>query len=182
MSPPEDIPLLRERFGSRLGFNGFMNKNPDEPDDVAYRLLDRFLSEDVGLIKFWASPRSEGDSLLRDVAWRAEVIRRASAAGVRVVMVHVADPDIWFQRRYKDRNRYGTKAEHYAGLERLIQEFPNISWIAAPTWGVPPRTPTARKTSVIYPNLSFDTSATKWQVPGDVVAFPTNEAIGLPIS
>ena len=166
MSPPEDIPPLRERFGPRLGFNGLINKKPDEPDDVAYRLLDRFLAEDVKLIKFWASPRAEGDSLfLRDVPWRAEVIRRASAAGVRVAMVHVADPDkIWFQHRYTDRDRYGTKAEHYAGLEWLIQEFPNIRWIAA-HMGVDPENPDCLEELLdLYANLSFDTSATKWQV------------------
>ena len=164
MSPPEDIPLLRERFGLRLGFNGLINKKPDEPDDVAYRLLDRFLAEDVKLIKFWASPRAEGDSLFRDVPWRAEVIRRASAAGVRVVMVHVADPDIWFQHRYTDRDRYGTKAEHYAGLERLIQEFPNIRWIAAHMGGDPENPDCLEELLDLYANLSFDTSATKWQV------------------
>ena len=164
MCPPEDIPPLRERFGPHLGFNGFMIKNPDEPDDAAYRLLDRFLSEDVGLIKFWAPPRSEGDSLLRDVPWRAGVIRRALAAGVRVVMVHVADPDIWFQRRYTDRKRYGTKADHYAGLERLIQEFPDVSWIAAHMGGDPENPDHLEKLLELYPNLFFDTSATKWQV------------------
>ena len=164
MSPPEDIPLLRERFGLRLGFNGLINKKPDEPDDAAYRLLDRFLAEDVKLIKFWASPRAEGDSLFRDVPWRADVIRRASAAGVRVVMVHVADPDIWFEHRYTDRNRYGTKAEHYAGLERLIQEFPNIRWIAAHMGGDPENPDCLEELLDLYPNLFFDTSATKWQV------------------
>ena len=184
MSPPEDIPLLRERFGLRLGFNGLINKKPDEPDDAAYRLLDRFLAEDVKLIKFWASPRAEGDSLFRDVPWRADVIRRASAsaAGVRVVMVHVADPDIWFEHRYTDRNRYGTKAEHYAGLERLIQEFPNIRWIAAHMGGDPENPDCLEELLDLYPNLFFDTSATKWQVREMSLRCATNEAISLPIS
>jgi len=164
MCAPEDIPPLRERFGPRLGFNGFMIKKPDEPDEAAYRLLDRFLSQDVGLIKFWASPRAEGDSLFRDVPWRANVIRRAWAAGVRVVMVHVADPDLLFQHRYTDRDRYGTKADHYAGLERMIQEFPDVSWIAAHMGGDPENPDHLEKLLGLYPNLSFDTSATKWQV------------------
>ena len=40
---PDDIPVLRQRFGNELGFNGSIMKKLDEPDDVAYRLLDRFL-------------------------------------------------------------------------------------------------------------------------------------------
>ena len=164
MCPPEDIPPLRARFGARLGFNGLVNKKPGEPDDAAYRLLDRFLAHDVKIIKFWASPRAEGDSLLHDVPWRAEAIRRARAAGVRVVMVHVADPDLWFQSRYTDRDHYGTKADHYAGLERLIQEFPDMSWIAAHMGGDPENPDHLEKLLDLYPNLHFDTSATKWQV------------------
>src|SRR5262249_58654589 len=43
MCLPDDIPPLRERFGDRLGFNGsIMKKALDEPDEAAYRLLDRF--------------------------------------------------------------------------------------------------------------------------------------------
>src|SRR5690348_13016792 len=57
MCPPEDIAPLRERFGRRLRFNGPISKKLDEPEDVAYRLLDRFLAAGVDLLKFWAAPR-----------------------------------------------------------------------------------------------------------------------------
>src|SRR5262245_44154493 len=55
---PEDIAPLRERFGDRLGFNGSISKKTlDEPDDEAYRLLDRYLGLGVEIIKFWSAPR-----------------------------------------------------------------------------------------------------------------------------
>src|SRR5262245_51721370 len=57
MCPPEDIPPLRQRFGDRIGFNGSILKKPDEPDEVAYQLLDRFLEQSVPMLKFWAAPR-----------------------------------------------------------------------------------------------------------------------------
>src|SRR5205823_4447367 len=51
---PDDIVPLRERFGPRLGFNGSISKKTiDEPDDEAYRLLDRYLELGVEIIKFW---------------------------------------------------------------------------------------------------------------------------------
>src|SRR5262245_11703453 len=53
MCPPQDIPPLRERFGPVLGFNGPVHKREDEPNDVAYRELDRFLERGVEIIKFW---------------------------------------------------------------------------------------------------------------------------------
>src|SRR5215213_2236596 len=58
MCPADDIPLLRQRFGGRLGFNGPVSKAAlDEPDDEVYRRLERYLAEGVELIKFWAAPR-----------------------------------------------------------------------------------------------------------------------------
>ena len=45
MCPPQDIPPLRERFGAQLAFNGPVHKDADQPNDVAYRLLDGFLAQ-----------------------------------------------------------------------------------------------------------------------------------------
>src|SRR5262249_20466785 len=50
MCPPDDIPVLRERFGSAIGFNGTIQKKLDEPEDVAYRLLERYLELGVEII------------------------------------------------------------------------------------------------------------------------------------
>jgi hypothetical protein len=164
MCPPEDILPLRERFGPRLGFNGPISKKPDEPDAAAYRLLDRFLELGVGVIKFWAAPRGRDRGLLVDAPWRIEAARRARAAGVRVVMVHVADPDLWFRNVYTDAARYGTKRDQYAGLERMLGLFPDMTWIGAHMGGDPEHPDHLEALLERYPHLNFDTSATKWQV------------------
>jgi hypothetical protein len=164
MCPPEDIPPLRERFGRRLGFNGPISKKLDEPDDVAYRLLDRFLEAGVDLIKFWAAPRGRERGLFVDAPWRIEAARRARAAGVRVVMVHVADPDVWFRTTYADAVKFGTKPDQYVGLIRLLEEFSDLKWIAAHMGGDPEHPDHLEELLERYPNLFFDTSATKWQV------------------
>src|SRR5207248_10220470 len=126
MCPAEDIAPLRERFGAELAFNGAIQKKLDEPDDAAYRLLDRFLEQGVDLIKFWAAPRGRERGLFVDAPWRIESARRARAAGVRVVMVHVSDPDVWFRTSYADAAKYGTKADQYVGLRRLLEMFPDM--------------------------------------------------------
>jgi hypothetical protein len=164
MCYPEDIPVLRERFGPRLGFNGPITKKTDEPEDAAYRLLDRFLEAGVGAIKFWAAPRGRDRGLFVDAPWRIEAARRARAAGVRVVMVHVADPDFWFRHVYTDTARYGTKPEQYAGLERMLELFPDMTWIAAHMGGDPEHPDHLEALLERYPHLHYDTSATKWQV------------------
>jgi hypothetical protein len=165
MCPPEDIPPLRERFGRRLGFNGpISKKKADEPDDTAYQLLDRFLEQGVEMIKFWSAPRGRERGLLVDAPWRVEAARRARAAGVRVVMVHVADPDVWFRTTYADAAKFGTKPGQYDGLKRMLEEFPDLHWVAAHMGGDPEHPDHLEELLERYPNLSFDTSATKWQV------------------
>ncbi len=164
MCPVEDIPLLREAFGDRLGFNGPISKKRDEPDDVAYRLLDCFLEEGVEIIKFWAALRGRDRGLFVDAPWRIEAARRARSAGVRIVMVHVADPDLWFEKVYTDTARYGTKTDQYVGLERMLEMFPDLTWIGAHLGGNPEHADHLEALLERYPNLYFDTSATKWQV------------------
>jgi predicted TIM-barrel fold metal-dependent hydrolase len=165
MCLPDDIPPLRERFGAALGFNGsIMKKAVDEPDDAVYRLLDRFLELGVEIIKFWSAPRGRERGLIVDAPWRIEAARRARAAGVRIVMVHVGDPDAWFRTMYSDAAKFGTKPEQYVGLERLMQEFPDLTWIGAHMGGDPEHPEHLEALLERYPNFYLDTSATKWQV------------------
>jgi hypothetical protein len=164
MCPPQDIPPLRERFGSLLGFNGPIHKKPDEPDAVAYRLLDDFLEQGIDIIKFWGPPRVWTEGLAIDTPWRIEVVRRARSAGVRVFMVHVSDPDAWFATAYSDIVRYGTKQEHYYGLHLLLQMFPDVIWIGAHMGGDPEDPEHLGELLERYDTLYLDTSATKWQV------------------
>jgi predicted TIM-barrel fold metal-dependent hydrolase len=161
----DDIAPLRERFGDRLAFNGSIaKKSLDEPDEEAYRLLDRFLGLGVEIIKFWSAPRGRERGLLVDAPWRREAARRARAAGVRVVMVHVADPDAWFRTVYADASKFGSKPQQYEGLERMLQEFPDMTWIGAHMGGDAEHPDHLEALLERYPHLYFDTSATKWAV------------------
>jgi hypothetical protein len=165
MCPPDDIPPLRERLGDRIGFNGFVSKKKiDEPDEDVYRLLDRFLELGVEIIKFWSAPRGIERGLVVDAPWRIEAARRARAAGVRIVMVHVADPDVWFRTVYADSAKYGTKPDQYVRLERMLQMFPDMTWIGAHMGGDPEHPDHLEDLLERYPHYFIDTSATKWQV------------------
>jgi predicted TIM-barrel fold metal-dependent hydrolase len=165
MCPPDDMPVLRERFGLRLGFNGSLSKkHSDDPDDVAYRLLDRFLEEGVEILKLWSAPRGRERGLFVNAPWRIECLRRARAAGVRIVMVHVADPDVWFRTVYADAGKFGTKPEQYVGLRAMLEEFPDLTWIGAHMGGDPEHPDHLEALLERYAHFHLDTSATKWQV------------------
>jgi hypothetical protein len=164
MCPPEDIAPLRQRFGDRLHFTGSITRKADDLDDAPLRLLDRFLEQGVDMLKFWSAPRGHERGLYVDAPWRIEAARRGRDAGVRAVLVHVADPDVWFRTVYTDVARYGTKPQQYVGLERMLQLFPDLKWIAAHMGGDPEHPDHLEALLERYPHLHFDTSATKWQV------------------
>jgi hypothetical protein len=165
MCPPEHIPKLRERFGNRLGFNGSIGKQRiDSPDEEAYRLLDHFLTEGIEIVKFWAAPRGRDRGLLVDAPWRMVAAQRAIAAGIRLFMVHVGDPDAWFRTVYTDSAKYGTKEDQYAGLIRLLVAFPEANWIGAHMGGDVEHPDHLEALLERFPNFYVDTSATKWQV------------------
>jgi hypothetical protein len=161
---PDDIKPLRERLGDRIGFTGSIHKKLEEPDDVAYRLLDRFLEEGIEMLKFWSAPRGRERGLFVDAPWRIETAKRAQAAGIRIIMVHVADPDSWFRTMYADSAKFGTKEDQYIGLERMLELFPDLKWVAAHMGGNPEHPDHLQALLERYPHLYFDTSATKWQV------------------
>lgn len=164
MCPPQDIAPLRDRLGDRLLFNGMIGKKPDEPDDAAYRLLDQFLAAGIKIVKLWAAPRGRDRGLLVDTPWRIESLRRARAAGIKLAMVHVGDPDVWWKHTYTDIAKFGTKESQYPPFLRLVEEFADLTWIGAHMGGDPEHPDHLEEMLTKYPNYYLDTSATKWQV------------------
>jgi predicted TIM-barrel fold metal-dependent hydrolase len=165
MCLPDDIPPLREKFKGALGFNGpIAKKNIADPDESAYKLLDRYLELGVKIIKLWSAPRGVERGLFVDAPWRIECVKRAQAAGIRLVMVHVADPDVWFGSVYADSAKYGTKPAQYIRLENMLNLFPDLVWIGAHMGGDPEHPDHLEAMLEKYPHFYIDTSATKWQV------------------
>jgi len=165
MCAADDITPLRERFGDQLAFNAMINKKTiDESDDGAFRNLERFLELGIKVVKLWSAPRGRERGLLVDAPWRIEALKRARSAGVRMVMVHVADPDVWFRTVYADVAKFGSKADQYVGLERMMQLFPDLIWIGAHMAGDPEHPDHLEALLERYPYFYIDTSATKWQV------------------
>ena len=165
MCPVDDITPLRDRFGDQLVFNAMIHKRTiEESDDDALRTLERFLELGVKIVKLWSAPRGRERGLFVDAPWRIEAIKRARSAGVRMVMVHVADPDAWFRTVYTDAAKFGTKPDQYVGLERMMQLFPDLIWIGAHMAGDPEHPDHLQALLEKYPYFYIDTSATKWQV------------------
>lgn len=149
--------------------------------DLYLRELEAFRRDfDARVMKLWGSPFlrefvPDGAADLQDIdaPWRREHCREAQRLGM-MIMVHVADPDTWFAAKYADGGRFGTKAHHYVGLERMLDEHP-VPWIAAHMGGWPEDPAFLDGLLSRHPNLHLDTSATKWivrELSGGVPARP----------
>lgn len=116
------------------------------------------------LIKMWFAPRffdrhdvRMHDPLLDPVF---EEISRQKLG----VLVHVADPDRWFERVYTDVERYGTKADQYEQLTARLRAHPDIPILVAHMGGNPEHLDDLGALLDEYPNMYVDTSATRWIV------------------
>jgi hypothetical protein len=174
MTPLPMVPAVRDVLGDSIRFIAFPTwSDPDR--NRAHRagfleVIEAF-HRDHGsrILKLWASPRLRDvipdggtDVAQVDSPWRRRACDLGRELGM-MFMVHVADPDTWFKTSYKDAARYGSKADQYVGLERMLDEYEG-PWIAAHMGGWPENLPFLDGLLSRHPNLNLDTSATKWVV------------------
>jgi hypothetical protein len=129
--------------------------------DRAVEMVHGAAAAGAPLIKLWFAPRIRDrlDFLLD--APRLDPVFQAIAEEGLGVLVHVSDPDRWFERKY-DPAKYGTKDEQYPMLEARLRQFPTVRFIAAHMGGDPEHLDHLARLLTRYPNLYLDTSATKW--------------------
>ncbi|HLJ60373.1 MAG TPA: amidohydrolase family protein [bacterium] len=150
--PDEIVIAAREHWQSPVPF-----------EDRTLRMIPKARAHGAPLIKFWFAPRVRDrlDLLFDDP--RLDPVFRAIADHGLGVLVHVSDPDRWFERKY-DPAKYGTKQQQYPMLETRLRQFPGVPFLAAHMGGDPEHLDHLTDLLKRYPNLHLDTSATKWIV------------------
>ena len=82
-------------------------------------------------VKFWFSPRYTVESkVYLDSEPLRPIFETMEELGLPA-LVHVADPDLWFQTNYADAKRYGTKAEHLKTLENVLSRHRSLRVVGA---------------------------------------------------
>jgi predicted TIM-barrel fold metal-dependent hydrolase len=160
---------LRDRYGDRLIVATTLAWEPrGDPARFAAEnraLLARAAAAGVRVVKLWFAPRiyDRFDGLHLD-APLLDAVFDAIAEHRLNVLVHIADPDRWFATKYTDAAKYGTKPEQYPQLERRLAQYPSVRVLAAHMGGDPEDLAHLGRLLDRYPNLSLDTSATRWIV------------------
>jgi len=146
-------------------------------------LLARAAAHDVPVVKLWFAPRiyERFNGLHLDAPLLDPIFDAIAEHGLRV-LVHIGDPDRWFQTKYVDVSTFGTKAGQYPQLEARLAQYPSVQFLAAHMGGHPEDLGHLGQLLDRYPNLSLDSSATRWMVrelgrqPDAVRAFFTQYA------
>lgn len=171
-----EAAAVRDAVGDMVEFIAFVNFRAE---DKAHAFRQGFLDDiqvfhrEFGsrMMKIWNAPRlwemfpgTEGTDLVQlDSPWRLRQVELAASLGMGV-MVHVADPDTWFATRYADASVFGRKVDHYRGFEVMLERFRGVPWVAAHMGGWPENLDFLDGLLGRHPNLSLDSSATKWVV------------------
>jgi hypothetical protein len=185
--------LVREALGDTVRFIA-MPSFWDPDREHAFRkgyceVIERFATQyGARMMKIWRSPtlrdlvpslagQHAGATDLAEIdsPWCVEHANVARQHGM-MIMVHVADPDTWFAKKYTDQAKYGTKAFQYVGLERMLDRF-DCPWIAAHMGGWPEDLAFLDGLLSRHPNLHLDTSAMKWIVR-ELSRHPAGEVAG----
>jgi predicted TIM-barrel fold metal-dependent hydrolase len=164
---PEALADCRRAFPGRV--YGLVRLHFDQiGDPAAFRryaddLIERAVGDlDVRGIKFWFKPAFNADTgLFWDDPRLDCVFDLMSRLGL-VALVHIADPDVWWQHTYRDTARYGTKAETYRQLVNRLRRHPDVTVQVAHLGGDPEHLDHLDQLLDGHPNLHFDLSATKW--------------------
>lgn len=167
---------VREVMGDRISFVAipeYMHEDRQWAHTEGFlENLDHWHARGARMVKFWGAPRLrdyvgtmgiEPEQIVPfDSEWKLRIAEKAESLGM-MLMVHCADPDTWFQTMYADSSRYGTKADQYTSLERLLEKT-GMPCMAAHMGGWPEDLEFLSGLLDRHPKLILDTSATKWMI------------------
>ncbi len=167
--PLDDGLRLRDRFPDRIIVATTLlwdhRSDPVRFAEENQALLARAAAHEVRVVKLWFGPRiyPRYEGLHLDAPLLDPVFEAIAAHGLDA-LVHIADPDRWFVTKYGDVATYGTKADQYPQLESRLAQYPAVRFLAAHMGGHPEDLGHLGRLLDRHPNLSLDTSATRWIV------------------
>jgi hypothetical protein len=163
MAPLEEAIGLQRDWPGRIQFIVIPAwQNPSIDDWL--RRLEMFYNMGSRIIKFHMAPGTMAMRHIRlDSPVLRPVIKEAAARGM-ILMSHVGDPDTWYSGKYTDTAKYGTRAEHYAMWEGVLEEYRDRPWLGAHMGGNPENLGRLQDLLDRFPNLYLDNSATRWMV------------------
>ncbi|MGY5859884.1 MAG: amidohydrolase family protein [Candidatus Thorarchaeota archaeon] len=167
----EGFEAARDRYPDRFVFAKYLSLT-----DIAHYNVDpviddisRTKDEGYTLAKTWFGPRwkdyiADVPNGFRIDSSKLEPIFQALEDNKLPLLIHVADPDTYFELHYQDASKYGTKEENLAQLENVMERHPNVAF-QIPHFGAQPeihRLPNLARWLDRFPNIVLDTASSRW--------------------
>lgn len=166
MSPLEEAVGLQREYPGKLHFIAiprWQDLSPFWVDDWRRR-IEGFYNIGSRLAKFHMAPGSMAARGYRLDHPVYKPIFQEIVSRKMVIMTHIGDPDTWYNHKYTDHGKFGTREEHYAMWEGLLEEYRGNPWLGAHLGGNPENLPRLQGLLDKFPDLYLDLSATKWMV------------------
>ncbi|MFX0084377.1 MAG: amidohydrolase family protein [Candidatus Hodarchaeota archaeon] len=80
------------------------------------------------------------------------------------VLMHVADPDISYAKKYRNTQRYGLKNDRINDFSNILDKFPKITMISAHLGSLPENLTKLSELLDKHPQLYVDTASTRWMI------------------
>ena len=162
IADPRAAAGLAKHFPGRLEFATSLNYRTAAFTADNLERVRQAAAAGFRAIKFWFKPTFLVQSgLTLDAAPLEPIFEEIGRLGL-AALVHLADPDIWFEKHYRDAAVYGTKAAQYPQLEAVLTRHRTVKIIGAHFGGLPEHLDRLAELLRAHPNLFIDTSATKW--------------------
>ena len=167
----EGFEAAKERYPERFVFAKYLSLR-----DIAHYNVDSVLEdiartkdEGYSLAKTWFGPRwrdyvEDVPTDFRIDSPKLDPVFQALADNDLPIIIHVADPDTYFEIHYQDATKYGTKDENLRQLENVLERHPKVVF-QIPHFGAQPeihRLPNLASWLDRFPNIILDTASSRW--------------------
>ncbi|HRK31529.1 MAG TPA: amidohydrolase family protein [Tepidisphaeraceae bacterium] len=165
MGPLEEAIRLKRVWGERIHFNAvpaWRDIGTTGWVDDWLRRLDGFYNIGTRIAKFHMAP---GTLARANMTFDSPIFHRVLKAVLdrrMIIMSHVGDPELWYQSKYADTAKFGTRDLHYQLFAEAIESVDGNPWVGAHLGGNPEDLPRLQGLLDRFPNLWLDCSATRW--------------------
>jgi hypothetical protein len=167
----KNMHAAREFDSNRFVFAKYIPVSETTKFNVEY-LLDEIHSlkdEGYSIAKMWFGPRWRDyvESVSKDFRVddrRLESVFQALEDNNIPLLIHVADPDTYFENQYSDVSRYGTKDDNLAQLGNILARHSKLKFQLAHMGSQPEihRLPDLGEWLNSYPKIVVDTASSRW--------------------
>ena len=133
--------------------------------------IEKIYQQGFPIVKFWFGPRvrdyvKEYFKLEPKTIHLSDPIFKSIFAKMEelglYLLIHVSDPDQWYEKVYQPVSRYGTKKEHLDDFEEVLSSFPKLKVLQAHFGSQPEDLEHLSRWFESYPNYFVDMSSARW--------------------